>query len=311
MKGIKPFLVLRYSLVENKQGALVPSPLPTPKGATVVAALQDDGREFVKNKVRYSFVGFSYAEPIANEFPKGRFLVGKTAKHKLTKVGDKVPGDIVAHDADDWVPVITVVDTVDQYIFVQHDWRFGTDEQIANAIQAGLREPILNEFNYSIFIEPKTVKGEFWSVIGSHRKIFEIQLELISPNILETNIKARDALKAMKDLFGQDEVKISLNNEFGDLKVPASPIEDYIDYIEEGEGKWTVITEGDHNHNGRQVHKSTSAIVKIDLSVPSDDVVMQEGQLELETGQPAPGRSVHDARMVADVYSAIGDLLRR
>ena len=143
MKGIKPFLVLRYSLIENKQGALVPSPLPKPKGAVVVAALQDDGREFVKNKVRYSFVGFSYAEPTADEFPKGRFLVGKTAKHKLTKVGDKVPGDIVAHDADDWVPVITVVDTVDQYIFVQHDWRFGTDEQIANAIQAGLRDPVL------------------------------------------------------------------------------------------------------------------------------------------------------------------------
>ena len=309
MKGIKPFLVLRYSLIENKQGALVFSPLPKPKGAVVVTALQDDGREFVKNKVRYSFVGFSYAEPIVDEFPKGRFLVGKTAKHKLTKVGDKVPGDIVAHDADDWVPVITVVDTVDQYIFVQHDWRFGTDEQIANAIQAGLKDPILNEFNYSIFIEPKTVRGEFWNVVRSHKKIFEIELELISPNILETNIKARDALKAMKELFGQDEVKISLSNEFGDLKVPASQVGDYIDYIEEGEGKWSVTTEGDHN--GRQVHKSTSAIVKIDLNVPSDDVVMQENQLELETGQPAPGRSIHDARMVADVYSAIGDLLRR
>ncbi|WP_150776240.1 hypothetical protein [Pseudomonas fluorescens] len=101
MKGIKPFLVLRYSLIENKQGALVPSPLPKPKGAVVVKALQDDGREFVKNKVRYSFVGFSYADPVANEFPQGRFLVGKTAKHKLTKVGDKVPGDIVSHDAAD------------------------------------------------------------------------------------------------------------------------------------------------------------------------------------------------------------------
>lgn len=309
VKGIKPFLVLRYSLVENKQGALVPTPLPKPKGAVVVAALQDDGREFVKNKVRYSFVGFSYVEPLADEFPKDRFLVGKTAKHKLTKVGDKVPGDIVAHDADDWVPVITVVDTVGQYIFVQHDWRFGSDEQIANAIQTGLREPILNEFNYSIFIEPKTIKGEFWNVIRLHRKIFEIELELISPNILETNIKARDALKAMKELFGQDEVKISLSNEYGDLKVPASPVEDYIDYIEEGEGKWSVTTEGDHN--GRRVHKSTAAIVKVDLSVPSNEVVMLEGQLELETGQPAPGRSANDARMVADVYSAIGELLRR
>lgn len=309
MKGIKPFLVLRYSLIENKQGALVPQPLPVPKGAVVVSALQDDGREFVKNKVRYSFVGFSYVEPMGDEFPRGRFLVGKTAKHKITKVGDKIPGDIVPHDADDWVPVITVVDIVDQYIFVQHDWRFGTEEQIANAIHTGLKDPVLDEFNYSIFIEPKTIKGEFWNVINSHKKIYEIELELISPNILETNIKARDALKAMKELFGQDEVKITLINEYGDLKVPPSPIEDYVDYIEEGEGKWSVTTEDDHH--GKKVHKSISAIVKIDLNVPSDDVLINDGQLELETGQPAPGRLDNDARMVADVYSAIGELLRR
>lgn len=309
MKGIKPFLVLRYSLIENKQGALVLQPLPVPKGAVVVSALQDDGREFVKNKVRYSFVGFSYVEPMGDEFPQGRFLVGKTAKHKITKVGDKIPGDIVPHDADDWVPVITVVDIVDQYIFVQHDWRFGTEEQIANAIHTGLKDPVLDEFNYSIFIEPKTIKGEFWNVINSHNKVYEIELELISPNILETNVKARDALKAMKELFGQDEVKIALINEYGDLKVPSSPIEDYVDYIEEGEGKWSVTTEGDHH--GKKVHKSISAIVKIDLNVPSDDVLINEGQLELETGQPAPGRLDNDARMVADVYSAIVELLRR
>ncbi|AZF15049.1 hypothetical protein [Pseudomonas sp. R3-18-08] len=309
MKGIKPFLVLRYMLIENKQAALVSKPLPSPKGAAVVSALQDDGREFVKNKVRYSFVGFSYVDPVSTEFPKGRFLVGKTAKHKITKVGDKIPGDIVPHDADDWVPVITIVDTVDQYVFVQHDWRFGTEEQIVNAIHAGLKNAILDEYNYSIFIEPKTVKGEFWSVVNSHDKVFEIELELISPNILETNVKARDALAAMKKLFGQEEVKITLSNEYGDLKAPKTPLEDYLDYIEEGEGKWSVTTESENG--GKKIHKSISAIVKVDLDVPSDEVVMHEGQLELETGLPAPGRTGNDVRMVSEVYSAIGSLLRR
>lgn len=236
-------------------------------------------------------------------------MVGKTAKHKITKVGDKIPGDIISHDADDWVPIITIVDIVDQYIFVQHDWRFGTEEQIANAIHAGLKDPVLDEYNYSIFIEPKTIKGEFWNVVRSHKKVYKVELELISPNILETNVKARDALKAMKELFDQDEVKITLSNEYGDLKVPPAPIEDYIDYIEEGEGKWSVTTEGEHA--GKKTHKSISAIVTIDLDIPSDEVVMSEGQLELETGKPAPGRFDNDARIVADVYAAIGKSLRR
>ncbi|MEX6665108.1 hypothetical protein [Pseudomonas sp. W2-17] len=309
MKGLKSFLVLRYMLIENKQAALVSKPLPRPKGAAVVSALQDDGREFIKNKVRYSFVGFSYVDPIVDEFPKGRFLVGKTAKHKITKVGDKIPGDIVPHDADDWVPVITIVDIVDQYVFVQHDWRFGTEEQIANAIHAGLKNAILDEYNYSIFIEPKTTKGEFWSIVNSHEKVFEIELELISPNILETNIKARDALAAMKKLFGQEEVKIVLSNEYGDLKAPKAPLDDYLDYIEEGEGKWSITTEGENG--GKKIYKSISAIVKIDLEVPSDEILIHEGQLELETGLPAPGRTGNDVRMVSEVYSAISSLLRR
>ncbi|SDT35193.1 hypothetical protein SAMN05216598_5198 [Pseudomonas asplenii] len=309
MKGFKSFLVLRYSLIENKQGTLVSKALPNPKGAAVVSALQDDGREFLRNKVRYSFVGFSFVEPVADEFPRGRFLLGKTAKHKITKVGDKIPGDIISHDADDWVPVITIVDIVDQYIFVHHDWRFGTEEQIANAVHAGLKGPILDEYNYSIFIEPKTIRGEFWNIVRSHKKIYEVELDLISPNILETNVKARDALKAMKELFGQEEVKVTLSNEYGDLKVPKNPIEDYLDYIEEGEGKWSVTTEGEYSP--KKTHKSSSAIVRIDLDVPSAEVVLQEAQLELETGEPAPGRAGNDARIVADVFSVIGQTLRR
>ncbi|UFI44324.1 hypothetical protein [Pseudomonas savastanoi] len=309
VKGFKSFLVLRYSLIKNKQGTLVSEPLPNPKGAVVVPALQDDGREFFKNNVRYGFVGFSYVEPSDDEFPKRRFLVGKTAKHKITKVGDKIPGDIVPHDADDWVPIITIVDVIDQYIFVQHDWRFGTEDQIMNAIHAGLKSAVLDQYNYSIFIEPKTIKGEFWNIINTHKKVYKVELDLISPNILETNVKARDALKAMKELFDQDEVKVILSNEYGDLKVPAAPVEGYIDYIEEGEGKWSVTTEGDRG--GKKVYKSMSAVVKIDLEVPADEVVMQEQQLELETGKPAPGRFDSDARLVAETYSKIISLLRR
>ncbi|MBX8562311.1 hypothetical protein K5D57_21575 [Pseudomonas cichorii] len=310
MKGIKPFMVLRYSLIENKQGTLVPKPLPTPKGATVVSTLLNGDREFFRNGVRYSFVGFSFIKPsYESDFPENRFLVGKTAKFRLAQMGEKVPGDIISHDADDWIPIITIIDLVAQYIFVQHDWRFGTQEQITYAIQTGLKEPILEEYNHLLFIEPKTIKGEFWKIVKNHKKIYKIELDLISPNILETNIKARDALQAMKELFQQDEVKITLTNEYGDLKSPKSPIADYVDYIEEGEGKWSVTTEG--SHGGKKTHKSSSAIVTIDLDVPSEDTVMNEQQLELETGKPAPGRTNSDARMVTDVYSAIKTLLSR
>lgn len=309
MDGIKSFLVLRYSLIENGQGALNAKILTDPKGAVVLSAISD-GREFHCNGVTYSFVGFSFVKPSGgNDFPVGRFLLGKTAKLRYAHVGEKIPGDIVEHKADDWVPVITVIDIVEQYIFVQQDWRFGTSSQICRSLQAGLRSPVLDEYNYLLYVEPKLQEGGFWTVINDHSKIYKVDLDLISPNILETNIKARESLAALKLLFGQDGVAIKLYNGNGNLKVPVNPISNYVDYIEEGEGSWSVTTEG--VRGGKKTHKSFETAMTVDLEVSASVDAWDDRQLELHAAPPTHDRLDSDARLVADVYSAVGALLRR
>lgn len=125
MKDIGEFLVLRYSLVEEAQRSLEVAALPAPKGAAISIALIGD-REFIKNSVLYAFVGFAVAKPTPlHDFAIGRYLVGKVAKLRTAHVGEKVPGDIIERQADDWIPLITVVDLEEQFIFVQHDWKFG------------------------------------------------------------------------------------------------------------------------------------------------------------------------------------------
>lgn len=309
MKDIGEFLVLRYSLVEEAQRSLEVAALPAPKGAAISIALIGD-REFIKNSVLYAFVGFAVAKPTPlHDFAIGRYLVGKVAKLRTAHVGEKVPGDIIERQADDWIPLITVVDLEEQFIFVQHDWKFGTETQIAGAIQAGIRDPVLAKYNHRVFVEPKTRTADFWSVVKSHKKIYRLEIKLISPNILRTNESAREALKELKKLYGQDEMSMVLENESGDLKVPVDPIADYIDYASEGEGKWILITEGDSG--GKKKHTSEKSAISVQLPVPSQEEVYHEGQLELETGAPAPGREASDAGLIAEVVAESELLIRQ
>ncbi|MBV5273689.1 MAG: hypothetical protein JZU52_08610 [Lamprocystis purpurea] len=148
-------------------------------------------------------------------------------------------------------------------------------------------------------MEPKTRTEDFWSVVETHNRIYKLEIRLISPNILRTNEKAREALEELKRLYGQDEIALTLENESGNLRIPKIPIADYIDYAAEGEGKWTLITEG--AKGGKKKHTSDKAAITLDLPIPSEDEIHNEGQLELETGIPAPGRGASDAQLVAEL----------
>jgi len=303
MSEKKDFLILRYSLVEEPQYAIGAEKLPVPKGAAVLVSLLGD-REFQLNGVRYSFVGFAEVRSgNSHPLPPNRYYIGKMAKLKQTHVGKKIPGDILETREDDWLPVLTIVDVKDQYVFVRRDYRFGTPEQIMRALQGGLREPILARFNHRAFVEGCTRKEHFWEVVSEHKRFYKFELHLISPNILETNLRARDALAAMKDLFGQDQVTITLNNESGDLTVPKDPVSDYLEYIEEGEGSWSLTTEG--SHGGKKTFSSSDNIDTAEATIPLDRSLPEDLQIGLDGIENARSRLATDASMIKEIVAKL------
>ena len=128
------------------------------------------------------------------------------------------------------------------------------------------------------------------------------------PNILRTNEKAREALAELKKLYGQDEMSLVLENDSGSLVIPKNPIADYVDYASEGEGKWSLVTEGENG--GKKKHSSEKAAISVTLPIPTQEEIYNEGQLELETGQPAPGRESGDASLIAQVVLESESLAR-
>ena len=265
------YMTFRYSIIKESQMQMYTKELPEIKGSILYMALQfnQGDREFHRYGVNYSFIGFHYVQPQAHsKFEKNRYLVGTFAKLKQTQTGVRVPGNILSRKQDDWVGSKTIVDTFTQHLFVEKNWKLGKTEQIEKALNYGVSKPILDEYNCKVFVKGKTDENIFWEIVGKSLNIYNLHLRMVSPNILETNKKAREALKDLKDVFKQDEIDFTLKNNSGDLQIPIEPITDYVDYISEGEGSWKITCKG---YDGPKRTHSSLDNIQI-LEIPESEV---------------------------------------
>lgn len=276
------YLTFRYSIIKESQMHMYSKKLPEVKGSVIYYAVQLNGsdREYKRYGVNYSFIGFHYVQPKSySNFEENRYLIGKFAKLRHTETGVRVPGNIVPKSQDDWVGSNVVIDTFTQHIFVQKKWKFGNAEQIEKALNTGISKAILEEYNCKVFVKGKTDENVFWDIVNESISIYNLELKMVSPNILETNKKAREALKDLQNVFKQDEIDVTLKNESGDLRIPIKPIEDYIDYISEGEGSWKMTRKG--YEGGKKTVSSLDNIQileipeseapEIDIEIPKDE----------------------------------------
>jgi hypothetical protein len=301
-EATRTFFVLRYTIIEEAQIELYSKPLPVPKGKAVVGALGVGAadKNFRKNGVNYSFVGFKWANPNSElDFPSDRFIIGKLAKKRMTETGVHVPGDIVMNHLEDWIGLIAIFDTKTQHIIIEKNWRFGTPEQIETALQAGLLKDIADTYNCKVFVKGRTKKHLFWGLVRESADIFSLELKLLSPNILDANKRARKALEDLKNIFEQDEIDITLRNEGGKLVVPEEPVADYISYISEGEGSWKITS---RKHGGRKkTYSSFQNTDTLELPTPEPSTA-EQGDIEAEAKE-IPNREV--LRLVSATHLAI------
>lgn len=278
MNNIKDFYVLRYLIVDEGPTLIEPKKLPEVKGETILETLLSNNR-WEKTGTEFQFIGFS-EESIDDE----SFYVGKIAKLKKAQLGVETAEDIVELEADDWKAVILIVDTKNQFIFARKNSTFGDVNHICNSIQMGINNTVIPEYNHKVFVEPVPSKGKFWEVVDSSDKIYKIELVMISPNIMETNKTARDALESMKNLFNQERTIIKMENSAGELVIPREPVDGYVDYIEEGEGRWELVID-DNKTKKKKKYSSDGTPEILDIDVEDIDKkneeLMDNRQIEL------------------------------
>lgn len=232
------FLLFRYTLPPPVSRPLFVQPLPTPRGAAVVTAIIDRrhaNKPFPYWRRNNAWVGFREVGEDTGVY------VGRVAKQIVLDKGDLVEGDVLSSSVESWLPLWCVFDTRRQLVAVEKSGDFGSTEHIQKTITAGLRKPILARYGHRVHVEPLTEVESFWKIIGEHEKLYRIELRLISPNLLEANRRASESLKALKQIFGQDEVNIKLENYKGNLKADDKVLQDYLEFAAVGEGRWKVV----------------------------------------------------------------------
>jgi hypothetical protein len=95
-------------------------------------------------------------------------------------------------------------------------------------------------FDYNLKIDEITYEHAFWDYIERSDSIYEIVLNMKSPNLFDGWLEANNFLKMIKELFNNTESEIKLSNEKGKLVIDKKYFETFIRYITGGGGYWRL-----------------------------------------------------------------------
>lgn len=120
---------------------------------------------------------------------------------------------------------------------------YKNSQEILKILSEMVTEKIKSE-GYTCKFETIDQKRAFWNTLKGAKKIYYLQLTLNSPNLLNANKKAREALKEIYNEYNNTTTNIKLENEEGNLKIEEkNRTKSYIEYAEEGGGHWALKTD--------------------------------------------------------------------
>lgn len=165
----------------------------------------------------------------------------KLARKKIQTLRNLGLKDIEERDIEDFPYINIFVDEKTQKLLIQQNKSIFSDYMVCKDILEHILNHVLKEYNSSIDIEPISDKSSFWSHITDSDDLYEVELMLSMPNALfGAEDAASDFVKSVNEKTGADKVNLKVENKNGLLKVCHEDFDNYLDYIEVGEGAWKM-----------------------------------------------------------------------
>ncbi len=135
--------------------------------------------------------------------------------------------------------VVLVVDTEHQIVLVENKKSaFSHVTTSVNIIEGYFREK-MKSFDYVVNMYPLASKNKFWNYVKEADAIFELTLEMNSPNMpFFGDNDTREILSLLRDNTNNETLEISIKNNEGKLKIAKESLGKYIDYVREVGGKY-------------------------------------------------------------------------
>ncbi|WP_434283551.1 hypothetical protein [Clostridium botulinum] len=175
--------------------------------------------------------------------------------------------DIEEKKASDYPYIYFIVDTSKQIFFIEEKTSVFRELNYAKDKIRKFFEYDLRKKNFNMMIDEITESKSFWQYINNADKIFELKLNMKSPNAFQGILNANELLKKMRGFFNNTEMDMNLKNEDGKLNINEENSKDYIDYITHGGGKWEVVIS---NNKHKENIKSTDKKYIKNISIPEN-----------------------------------------
>lgn len=206
-----------------------------------------------------------YAVRITDE--EGNLVFGKLSKKRFHEMHPKTTDDIKDVLTEDWPYLEFLCDSSPgkQLIVIEYNSVVIYKIAAVKSILENLVGASMYKHGYAVRFEPIVDDSTFWSILNEAENVFALSFLLNSPNMFGAEIKANEALKDLRGVFNNTRVKISLENEKGDLKVPPAAIDTYRDYADKGGGEWAITARPKGRSRKKKRYVSTERAVKVQM----------------------------------------------
>ncbi|BBD07860.1 hypothetical protein [Desulfovibrio ferrophilus] len=146
---------------------------------------------------------------------------GKIAVHKSKFITDDDGKHLEEVQIDDYPNILFLWSQKRQIIYIQTNikYKIGIDIGAFSKILENIFTKLLRGY-YSVNVKIMPLKGRFWEIIKESEKIYNIEFNLISPNIAgRTDKEVRAYLTEQKERYNVTNISETLENKDGNLKI--------------------------------------------------------------------------------------------
>lgn len=272
----KNFCAFRYLITKSDQINLFAS--ATEKEELVKEVLRNLEKfkktNWSNNNVRYLLIGI--------ENYKDELFFLKFAKESSNTLYLETELDIAKKDIIEAKYVYIIVNTTHQIVLIEDNKSlFQKIDKVANLLAKYINDNMADN-SYYLNVYPLVKEHSFWSQVDDADSIYNLTLELNSPNMtFFANRNAQELLGIIQDETNNEELDIVLKNSKGKLDIKKNSIGEWIDYIREVGGKYILKYKSDGDKTMKTL-RSTDEIYKTRFKLNDDyiDVETKESILE-------------------------------
>ncbi len=181
----------------------------------------------------------------------GNFIVGNDNELLAGDIGRRSKVNIIEYEdgkfrdeeLETYPNIHFIWDRQNQLVFFEVDTLvFNNYESLIKQMEKHLSD-LLEQYEYTVYIEPLTAKAEFWNTVRSFEHLYGVTFVMHMPNFLgKTQEEIKNVLTEYRNGYNATSLTTKISNTEGKLKIEKNDLSlnQMLEWITKGAGLWRL-----------------------------------------------------------------------